>query len=227
MIDVKNLKRTYTLGQVQVPALKGVSFKIKKGEFVGIMGPSGSGKSTMLHQLAMIDTPTSGKITVDGTDVTRLRNDHKTLFRLETIGLVFQFYSLLPELTALENVYVPGMLRGTPLPVLKKRAISLLTEFGLKERINHAPGHLSGGEQQRVAIARALINEPKILLADEPTANLDTTAALNVLNTLKRINKEEKLTVIVVTHEEYLGRRCRRIIKLKDGKLQRDQRKLR
>ena len=216
MIHVTDLVKTYP-GKVPTPALKGVSFDIHDGEIVAIMGRSGSGKSTLLHQLSLIDTPTSGSVLIDGTDVLRLSDHDKTTYRLNDLGYVFQEYALIIELTALENVYLPAMSKGTAAKIYKKRASELLDLVGLGDRITHYPVELSGGEQQRVAIARSLINAPKILFADEPTANLDMTSARIVLELFQKLNRELKQTVIMVTHEPDDMRYVNRVIWLKDG----------
>ncbi len=216
MIHVTDLVKTYP-GKVPTPALKGVSFDINDGEIVAIMGRSGSGKSTLLHQLSLIDTPTSGSVLIDGTDVLRLSDHDKTTYRLNDLGYVFQEYALIIELTALENVYLPAMSKGTAAKIYKKRASELLDLVGLGDRITHYPVELSGGEQQRVAIARSLINAPKILFADEPTANLDMTSARIVLELFQKLNRELKQTVIMVTHEPDDMRYVNRVIWLKDG----------
>ena len=217
MIIVKNLKRTYVMGKVEVHALKGVSFNIEKGEFVGIMGPSGSGKSTLLHQLGLLDTPTSGEITIDGVDVIGLSEHEKTLFRLNQLGYVFQEYAILLELTALENVYLPAMMRGERREYYLKSGIDILETVGLGERLYHRPHELSGGEQQRVAVARALVNNPKILFADEPCANLDTESSRHILELFRKLNEDLEQTILMVSHEEWHKKYVDRIIYLKDG----------
>lgn len=216
MIKVVNLKKTYT-GRVPTPALKGVSFEIKKGEFVAIMGRSGSGKSTLLHQLGLIDTPTEGQILLDDTDVLKLSDSDKTLYRLKNLGYVFQEYALIGELTALENVYLPALaLEGNH---DRERAKEMLGVVGLGERLDHYPSELSGGEQQRVAVARALINKPKILFADEPCANLDSISSKVVLELFRKLNKELGQTIVMVTHEPEDEKFVDRVIWMKDGLL--------
>jgi putative ABC transport system ATP-binding protein len=217
MIIVKNLKRTYAMGKVEVHALKGVSINIKKGEFVGIMGPSGSGKSTLLHQLGLLDTPTSGEIMIAGIDVIGLSEREKTIFRLNQLGYVFQEYAILPELTALENVYLPSIMIGKKKERYLKTSIDILETVGLGERLYHRPHELSGGEQQRVAVARALVNKPKILFADEPCANLDTESSRHILELFRKLNEELDQTIVMVTHEEWHKKYVDRIICLKDG----------
>nr|QNO53697.1 putative ABC transporter ATP-binding protein [Methanosarcinales archaeon ANME-1 ERB6] len=217
MITVKNLKRTYVMGKVEVHALKGVSINIEKGEFVGIMGPSGSGKSTLLHQLGLLDTPTSGEIMIAGIDVIGLSEREKTIFRLNQLGYVFQEYAILPELTAVENVYLPSMMIGKKKERYLKTSIDILETVGLGERLYHRPHELSGGEQQRVAVARALVNKPKILFADEPCANLDTESSRHILELFGKLNEELDQTIVMVTHEDWHKKYVDRIIYLKDG----------
>ncbi|MCK4398456.1 MAG: ABC transporter ATP-binding protein [Methanophagales archaeon] len=217
MIKVKNLKRFYVMGKVGVHALKGVSFNIEKGEFVGIMGPSGSGKSTLLHQLGLLDTPTSGEIMIAGIDVIGLSEHEKTIFRLNQLGYVFQEYAILPELTAVENVYLPAMMRGERRKDYVKSSIDILETVNLGERLYHRPHELSGGEQQRVAVARALVNNPKILFADEPCANLDTETSRHILELFRKLNEDLDQTIVMVTHEEWHKKYVDRIICLKDG----------
>jgi putative ABC transport system ATP-binding protein len=216
MINVANLVKTYP-GKVPTLALRGASFDIEDGEFMAIMGRSGSGKSTLLHQLSLIDTPTSGSISIGGTDVLNLSDNQKASYRLNDLGYVFQEYALIVELTALENVYLPAMALGTDQAGYVKRAKDLLAVVGLGERFEHYPHELSGGEQQRVAIARSLINSPKVLFADEPTANLDTASARDVLELFQRLNRELKQTIVMITHEPEDRRYVHRIIWLQDG----------
>lgn len=216
MIKVKNLKKTYE-GKVPTHALKGVSFEVAEGEFVAIMGRSGSGKSTLLHQLALIDTPTEGEVILGKINVSNFYEEEKTEFRLKRLGYVFQEYALIMEFTALENVCFPAMALGKKSSQYKTRATKLLTLVGLGERLDHYPNELSGGEQQRVAIARALMNEPEIIYADEPTANLDTVSAKVILELFKKLNKELKQTIVIVTHEDDDKKYVDRVIWLEDG----------
>lgn len=216
MIKVENLKKTYP-GKVPTPALKGVSFEVEAGEFIAIMGRSGSGKSTLLHQLGLIDTPTEGKISIDDTDVLELSESQKTLFRLKSLGYVFQEYALIAELTALENVCLPALALGGNRSNQKKRAQEVLEIVGLGDRLDHYPSELSGGEQQRVAVARSLINKPKTLFADEPTANLDSASAKVILELFQKLNKELGQTIVMVSHEPEDKKYADRIIWLKDG----------
>ncbi len=222
MISVTNLAKTYS-GKVPTQALKGISFSVDKGEFLAIMGRSGSGKSTLLHQLGLLDTPTSGEITISGKQILKLTNSEKSKFRLNELGYVFQEYALLPELTALETVYLPLMAQGVRDKIYIKKAEEVLEKIGLGERLDHLPGELSGGEQQRVAIARALINAPKILFADEPCANLDSESSETILNLLKKLNKEAGQTIVIVTHEPEDRRYVDRIIWMKDGLIEREE----
>lgn len=221
MITVKKISKTY-LGKVPTPALKDISFSIKTGEFVSLTGRSGSGKSTLLHQLGLLDTPTMGTITIDDIDIVALTDDEKTAFRLNDMGYVFQEYALVAEFTAIENVLLPAMALGNNSDKQKKRAEELLSIVGLADRLEYYPNELSGGQQQRVAIARALINKPKILFADEPTANLDTASSKTVLDIFRKLNKEEHLTIVMVTHEPDYARLAERTIELLDGKIIKD-----
>ena len=219
LIDAKNLERVYFNGIIKTYALKNISLKIREGEFVAIMGPSGSGKSTLLHQLGLLDIPTKGLILIDGEDVVNLSDSQRTKFRLEKLGYVFQSYNLIPELTALENVFITPMARGIKKEDYVEAAKEVLKKVGLGDRMDHYPSELSGGQQQRVSIARALVNKPKILFADEPTANLDSDSSDDVVKLFRKLNKEFGQTVVMVTHEENEGRKADRIIWIKDGLL--------
>ncbi|MBT3538611.1 ABC transporter ATP-binding protein [Candidatus Parcubacteria bacterium] len=216
IIEVKNLKKTYE-GRVPTHALKDINFGIEKGEFVALMGRSGSGKSTLLHQLGLLDTPTTGEIIMDGTDLVTFSEKEKADFRLKKLGYVFQSYALLPELTALESVYLPLMLLDVDKKEYIKKSSEMLDKVGLGDRLHHLPKEMSGGEQQRVAIARALVNNPAILFADEPTANLDSESSEVVLELFKKLNKEIGQTIIMVTHEPDDKKYVDRVIWLKDG----------
>jgi putative ABC transport system ATP-binding protein len=222
IISVSGLKKTFD-GAVTVEALKGLDFAIEEGEFLAIMGPSGSGKSTLLHMLALLDDPTSGAIIVDGTDISRLSSSQKTSFRLNKLGYVFQEYALLPELNALENVYLPLMMLGATVKGYEKAAREMLETVGLGKRSNHLISQMSGGEQQRVAIARALVNKSKILFADEPCANLDTRNSEIVMRLLRQLCEEFKQTIIMVTHESEHRQHADRILWIKDGLLDREE----
>ncbi|MDD5472644.1 MAG: ABC transporter ATP-binding protein [Candidatus Methanoperedens sp.] len=215
IIETKELKKIYRLGKIEVNALNGVDVSVESGEFVAIMGPSGSGKSTFLNMVGMLDTPTSGEIHINGYDVTKISSSMRAEYRLKHIGFVFQFFNLFMELTALENVMFPMMLSNHPF--YEERAEELLDMVGLKARINHLPSELSGGEQQRVTIARALANKPKLLLTDEPTANLDTKTTKEIMELFLRLNKEQRQTIIMVTHNPELGAMADRIIHFRDG----------
>lgn len=216
IIEVKKLKKTYE-GKVPTYALKEVSFSVKKGEFIALMGRSGSGKSTLLHQLGLLDAPTAGEIIIDGTNIVSFTENQKSDFRLKKLGYVFQSYALLPELNALESVYLPLMLSGISKVQYIKKATEMLEKVGLGERVYHLPKEMSGGEQQRVAIARALVNDPAILFADEPTANLDSESSETILKLFKKLNKEIGQTIIMVTHELDDRKHVDRVIWLKDG----------
>ncbi|MFA5746613.1 MAG: ABC transporter ATP-binding protein [Candidatus Paceibacterota bacterium] len=220
MIKVENLKKIYP-GKVPTYALNGVSFNIEKGDFAAIMGRSGSGKSTLLHQLSLIDTPTEGSVFIEDTDVLKLSDGQKTDFRLRNLGYVFQEYALIAEMNALENVYLPALaLEGNH---DKEHTEELLKVVGLGDRMTHYPSELSGGEQQRVAIARSLINSPKILFADEPTANLDTASAKIVLELFQKLNRERGQTIVMVTHEPDDKKYVNKVIWLKDGLVEKEE----
>ncbi len=219
MIKVKNLKKIYEMGTVKVKALDGVSMEIKKGEFVALMGFSGSGKSTFLHQVGLLDNPTSGEIIIDGVNVLNLNEKEKTLFRLNQLGYVFQEYAILAELTALENVYLPLLMMGKDRQECIDSAKEVLEKVGLGDRMNHFQKELSGGQQQRVAIARALVNKPKILFADEPTANLDSTSSIQILELFRELNRKYGQTIVMVTHEDFHKKYVDRVIYLRDGKI--------
>ncbi len=219
IIEVKNLKKTYE-GKVPTHALKDVNFGVKKGEFVALMGRSGSGKSTLLHQLGLLDTPTAGQVIIEGTNIISFSKQERSDFRLKKLGYVFQSYALLPELTALESVYLPLMLSNIDKKEYIEKASKMLTKVGLGDRLDHLPKEMSGGEQQRVAIARALVNNPTILFADEPTANLDSESSKVILELFKKLNKDIGQTIIMVTHEPDDEKYVDRVIWLKDGVIQ-------
>src|SRR3989338_3085685 len=219
IIKMKDVHKIYRMGELRVTALNGVDMNVRKGEFISIMGPSGSGKSTMLHLIGMLDSVTKGSIEIKGKNLSGMSESAKTMFRLKEMGFVFQFYSLLPELTAIENVFVPQMLIGKKNHELRKNASGVLEMLGLENRTENYPHQLSGGEQQRVGIARAIVNSPDILLADEPTAALDSKSALNVFKSIRDLNEKLGHTVIIITHEESLGATADRGVWLKDGQI--------
>jgi putative ABC transport system ATP-binding protein len=218
MISVSSLSRIFKLGKVEVRALVDVSLTLEAGDVTCVMGKSGSGKSTLLRQLGLIDRPTSGRIVFDGQDVTRLSDGARARMRLTYLGYIFQEFALLGELTAHENVYLPGMMLGGGTHDHRKRAAELLEMVGLGGRIRHKPKELSGGEQQRVAIARALINGPRVLFADEPCANLDTISSEVVMETLLKLNKDLGITIVFVSHDPDDKKYAGRLIYLKDGR---------
>jgi putative ABC transport system ATP-binding protein len=221
MIELLNAGKTYHQGIREVHALRDVSFRIKKGEFLSIMGPSGSGKSTLLNLIGGLDQPTTGKIFIDGRPLHGISDDELTLLRRRRVGFIFQFFNLLPVLTAVENVTLPLLLEGLPLSEIRPRAILLLEQMGLGERTEHRPEQLSGGEMQRVAIARALITNPAVLLADEPTGNLDSHTSEEIFMLLRSLN-EKGQTIVMVTHDAKAAAYGSRIITLKDGVLSED-----
>ena len=226
MILVKNLCKTYGHGLAATQALKGIDMEVAPGEFVAVMGRSGSGKSTLLHILGLLDMPTSGDIIIENRNVLKLSEAEKTKFRLGELGYIFQEYSLLPEMTILENVYLPALCLGKE-NAYKKRATELLQIVDLGERLKHYPNEVSGGEQQRAAIARALINSPKILFADEPTASLDMVSARVILELFKKLNQELAQTIVMVTHEPEDEKYVDRVIWLKDGFIEEENIELR
>ncbi|MDX8550496.1 ABC transporter ATP-binding protein [Methanospirillum purgamenti] len=218
VISVRDLFRVYRLGTVDVHALNGLSIDIEKGEFVGIMGPSGSGKSTLLYQISLLDRPSSGFISVQGTDVGRLSDRQRTKFRLKHFGYVFQDYALVPELTTEENVSLLPMALGKSDEECHEMSVDILDVVGLKERLSHLPRELSGGEQQRVAIARAMVNQPDIIFADEPCANLDSVNSKRILDLFKQLNQENGQTIVMISHEDEDIEYFDRVIQIFDGK---------
>jgi putative ABC transport system ATP-binding protein len=218
VILVDDVHKTYHLGEVSVQALRGVSLTVKRGDFLIITGRNGSGKSTLMHQLGLLDNPSSGRIFIAGQEVTAMREKDRARLRLEDLGYIFQEFALISELTALENVMLPTMM-VKPTSECRVQAREVLSLVGLDEQATHLPNQLSGGEQQKVAIARSLMNEPTVLFADEPTANLDLVSAQDVLSVFDRLNKEEKHTIVMVTHEHEETIYGNRIITLSDGKI--------
>jgi putative ABC transport system ATP-binding protein len=219
VISIRNLVKTYVVGEVEVRALRGVSLDVKRGEFVAVTGPSGSGKSTLMHILGCLDRPTSGQYILDGQDVSKMSKDQLAEVRNQKIGFVFQGFNLLSRTTALDNVELPLLYRGGKMRASERhqRALDALTAVGLGKRADHHPNQLSGGQQQRVAIARALITEPSILLADEPTGNLDTRTSIEVMGIFQRLNIERGITVLLITHEHDIAEYGSRIISCRDG----------
>jgi putative ABC transport system ATP-binding protein len=221
VIEIHNIVKNYQVGTVVVQALRSVSLDINKNEYVAIMGPSGSGKSTLMNILGCLDTPTKGMYILNGTDVSKMEDDMLAEIRNKEIGFVFQTFNLLPRYTALENVMLPLIYAGVPRADREDQAVKSLEEVGLADRMHHKPNELSGGQRQRVAIARALVNTPSIILADEPTGNLDSKTSYDIMDLLDKIHDKGN-TVILVTHEEDIARHAHRIIKLMDGEVATD-----
>ena len=221
ILEVKNLCKTYGKGDTMVKALDNVSFSVEKGEFIAIVGPSGSGKSTLLHILGGVDVPTSGNVIIDKTDISQLNETALAIFRRRQIGLVYQFYNLIPILTVEENLTLPLLLDGKKPDA--KTVGNLVNQLGLEQRLQHLRNQLSGGQQQRVSIGRALINNPALLLADEPTGNLDSENSREIISLLRRFNKQSNQTVIIITHDERIALSADRVIAIEDGKIVRDE----
>lgn len=220
ILEIRNLCKVYGTGETRVDALKDVSFDVEQGEFVAIVGPSGSGKSTLLHILGGVDVPTSGVVNISGTDIGKLDETRLAIFRRRNIGLIYQFYNLIPILNVEENMTLPIMLDGKKPD--KKLLKDLVEKLGLKERLKHLPNQLSGGQQQRVSIGRALMNHPALLLADEPTGNLDSENSKEIISLLRKFNKENNQTVIIITHDERIALSADRVITIEDGQITRD-----
>lgn len=221
ILKVENLRKTYGTGENQVHALDGVSFSVNKGEFIAIIGPSGSGKSTLLHILGGVDKPTSGKVYMNGNDVYAQNDEQLAIFRRREVGLIYQFYNLIPVLNVVENITLPVLMDGQK--VNETRLNELLTTLKLNGRENHLPNQLSGGQQQRASIGRALMNAPAVVLADEPTGNLDSKNSQEILELLKLSNQKYNQTLIVITHDEDIALQADRIIAIEDGKIVRDE----
>jgi len=217
IIELKNIKKTYTMGEVKVQVLRGISLAIKKGEFAVIIGPSGSGKSTLMNMIGILDKPSTGQVLLHRKNIAHLNEDDLAVLRGKTIGFVFQQFNLIKSMTALENVLLPTLFLDGP--DRTKRGIELLNLVGLGDRVHHKPTELSGGQQQRVAIARSLINDPEIILADEPTGNLDSSSGKAVMDILHKLNKIDNKTIILITHDTDLIKKGTRTIRIKDGKL--------
>ena len=220
ILEIKNLCKVYGTGETKVDALKNVSFDVEQGEFVAIVGPSGSGKSTLLHILGGVDSPTSGEVIISGTDISKLDETKLAIFRRRQIGLIYQFYNLIPILNVEENMTLPILLDGKK----PDQAVlsDLVEKLGLSSRLMHLPNQLSGGQQQRVSIGRALMNHPALLLADEPTGNLDSENSKEIVSLLRKFNKENKQTVIIITHDERIALSADRVITIEDGRITRD-----
>lgn len=224
ILEVKNLCKTYGKGETLVKALDNVSFSVESGEFVAIIGPSGSGKSTLLHILGGVDTPTSGSVVINNQDISQLDETALAIFRRRQIGLIYQFYNLIPILTVEENLTLPILLDGRKPD--KRQIDDLVKKLGLESRLNHLPNQLSGGQQQRVSIGRALVNNPALMLADEPTGNLDSENSKEIVSLLRHFNKQYNQTVIIITHDEKIALSADRIISIEDGKITRDEVKM-
>lgn len=221
ILEVTNLCKTYGKGDTMVKALDNVSFSVEKGEFVAIIGPSGSGKSTLLHILGGVDVPTSGSVVINQTDISNLDETALAIFRRRQIGLIYQFYNLIPILTVQENLILPLLLDGRKPD--KKQIDTLVKRLGLENRLDHLPNQLSGGQQQRVSIGRALVNNPALMLADEPTGNLDSENSKEIISLLRQFNKEFNQTVIIITHDEKIANSADRVITIEDGKITGDE----
>ena len=221
ILEVTNLCKTYGKGDTMVKALDNVSFSVEKGEFVAIIGPSGSGKSTLLHILCGVDVPTSGSVVINQTDISNLDETALAIFRRRQIGLIYQFYNLIPILTVQENLTLPLLLDGRKPD--KKQIDTLVKRLGLENRLDHLPNQLSGGQQQRVSIGRALVNNPALMLADEPTGNLDSENSKEIISLLRQFNKEFNQTVIIITHDEKIANSADRVITIEDGKITGDE----
>lgn len=217
-IEAKNIHRKFGKGDLEVSILKGINMTVQQGEFVAIMGKSGAGKSTLMYQLSVLDEPTDGELLIDGIDVIGMNEQERTAFRLNTLGYVFQDYALVPDLSARENVMMPLLMRGIKWDTATKTADKALDDVGLENKYNNLPAMLSGGEQQRVAIARAIAGKPKILFADEPTANLDSVSGKQIIDLIAKLHDEGQ-TVVMVTHEHEYTNHCDRIVYLEDGKI--------
>jgi putative ABC transport system ATP-binding protein len=223
VVKLKNVDKVYRMEEVEVYALRSISLEIRKGEYTAVIGPSGSGKSTLLHIMGCLDRPTSGKVFLDGVDISKLNDFELARLRGRKIGFVFQFFNLYSTLTALENVELPMIIAETDKKERRKRALELLKAVGIEKRANHLPSQLSGGERQRVAIARALANNPSFILADEPTGNLDSKSGEEILLLLKKLQEKENKTVVIVTHNQRIVEYAERIIYLRDGKILKEE----
>lgn len=219
LIEIQNLHKTYYLGEIEVPVLRGLTASIDQGEFIALVGASGSGKSTLMNILGFLDRPTAGQYFLEGSEVSGLSSDDRAHLRNEKIGFIFQNFNLLPRTSALDNVLMPLAYRTAPLPEInaRERAVQLLSAVGLADRMDHEPSQLSGGQQQRVAIARSLINHPAILFADEPTGNLDSKTSEEILHMFRQLNENQKITIVLVTHDWGIAKQADRVIAIHDG----------
>jgi putative ABC transport system ATP-binding protein len=217
IVRATGVHKTYHTGQVSVPALRGVDLSVQRGEMVAIMGPSGCGKTTLLNCLSGLDTADQGEIAIEGVSLSGMSDHERTAYRARRMGFVFQFYNLLPVLSAVENVELPLLVSGVRLAEARRRALEVLAQVGLAKRSYHRPAELSGGERQRTTIARALVNRPALVWADEPTGDLDSETANEIMDVLVQLNQEQQLTFILVTHDRGVGTRCRRIVRMRDG----------
>lgn len=219
---ITNATRVFKIGEVETKALRGVDLSIEDGEFTALVGPSGSGKTTLLQLIGLLDKPTSGTISINGKDATNLNRNQRADLRKNAIGFVFQFFALIPTLTAYENIEMPLLLNGMKAADRKRRVNEMLTAVGLTDRAHHRPDQLSGGQQQRVAISRALVNNPRLILADEPTGNLDTQTSREIMGIFEQLNHDQGITIVVVTHEDDIAAYTRRLVRLKDGRVVHD-----
>jgi putative ABC transport system ATP-binding protein len=222
VIEIRNLTKTYMMGQVPVEALRGVSLTVQKGDFIAVIGPSGSGKSTLLNMIGALDRPTSGTVLVNGTDISTLGDNQLADLR-QSVGFVYQTFNLISRLDAIGNVELPLSIAGIPKKKRRFTAEVMLKIVGLEDRMHHKPSELSGGERQRVAVARALVNNPAFIIMDEPTGNLDTKTGLEIMDFAKKLNKEQGITLIIVTHDHEIGSQARRTIRLRDGQIESDE----
>jgi len=223
IIQATGVQKVYHTGMVSVPALRGIDLSVQRGEMLAVMGPSGCGKTTLLNCLSGLDTPDQGQIAIEGVSLSGMSDHERTDYRARRMGFVFQFYNLLPVLSAVENVELPLLVSGVGLREARKRALEALAQVGLAERANHRPAELSGGERQRTTIARALVNRPALVWADEPTGDLDSETAHEIMDVLVNLNQEQGLTFILVTHDRGVGARCRRIVWMRDGLVESEQ----
>jgi len=225
ILKLENVRKTYMMGEVLVPALRGVNFEVYEKDFIAVLGPSGSGKTTFLNIIGLLDRSTEGEIYVDGSNISKLNDSELAELRLKKFGFVFQTFQLIPWLNALQNVEIPLTIAGVTVDKREQKAIELLRLVGLAERMTHRPLELSGGEQQRVAIARALVNDPEIILADEPTGNLDSKTGIGIISLLKRLNDERGATIVTVTHDKDIAAKVKKVTYLRDGVIVKEEEK--